>query len=557
MKNKEEKLSNYIDSLNDERKPREHGSEIETAEMEEIFKTVRLVRSLKAVNIPKGNYAKKLAKNINEKLLKEKDMKKPRKRWFYGAVAAAAVALIITLNTIQPFGKTNMVHAMEQAFSGVKAYHGVIEVIETNADGKATSLSKVEVWADKNGHYYAKGLEGYQKDLITANDGQKKWQVKPLQKEIDIFPAFPDPYSFAFELGKEINDVKNAIQTKVVGYDTVAGRAAVIIEVTPQGGSSYKIWIDKETKIPLQKLSAMEYSMQYKVHYINIDFTEAIPKELLSYKVPTGFKEINTNPEQVVNSLEEAKEIAKFAPKLLQSTIATFTENSIAVVNGIKAIKITYNSSDNKKRVSVLQKKATDEFKPAPMAVLGKINGNIAEVQTPVQNETGILQGDGIYTGVTGVSSIRWQQEGVEYAVVGNATLDELTLFVKSLTNGTVDLSISKEENLSKPKVNVTVDLKAEEGDQKNADAGHSPWKLDPAFVAQVFVSLKISPNGIQGDYPINYEELKVIQNSGREAIVEVSGNKTPIRRVYLKRLIRQDNTGIWTVIGYDPVEKK
>lgn len=97
------------------------------------------------------------------------------------------------------------------------------------------------------------------------------------------------------------------------------------------------------------------------------------------------------------------------------------------------------------------------------------------------------------------------------------------------------------------------MDLEIEKAEQKSVDAGHSPWKLDPAFVSQVFVSLKISPEGIVGDYPIEYEEFKVIKNTGKEAIVEVGGDKTPIRRVYLERLIRQDSTGIWTVVGYDP----
>ena len=110
------------------------------------------------------------------------------------------------------------------------------------------------------------------------------------------------------------------------------------------------------------------------------------------------------------------------------------------------------------------------------------------------------------------------------------------------------------EQSSIKPQVKVPVDLEAEEGAQKNADAGHSPWKLDPAFVAQVFVSLKISPEGIQGEYPIKYEELKIVQNTGKEVIIDVSGSNTPIKRVYLKRLVRQDNTGIWTVVGYDPI---
>jgi outer membrane lipoprotein-sorting protein len=554
MDSKEKKLSDYIDSLNEEKKPMEHSSVTESSEMEELLETVRLVRSLKEPSLPNVNYAETLAININNQLSKEEASRNSRKRWFYGlASAAAAVALIFTLNTIGPFSKNNMVYAMEEAFEGVKAYHGVLEVIETNRKGETAAQSKVEVWADKQGRYYVKGLEGSQKDLITVNDGRKKWQVQPEQKEVDIFTAFPDPYSFTFELGKEINNVKSAVKTKVVGDDTVAGREAAVMEVTPQGGSTYKLWIDKETKMPLQKQSAMEFSLQYKVRYTDIAFSETVPKEFFTYIVPKGYREINTNPEQVVNSLEEAKGIVGFMPTVLKNIPISFIQDNIIVVNNTKTSKIEYTSENKAKKILVLQNKASGKFKPAAMAVLGKVSNSTAEVQSPIQDEAGVLQGGGAYAGVTGLSSVRWQQEGFEYAVVGNTSIEELTLFIEGLAKGIVELS-GAEEPIGKPLVEVPADLEAEQGDQKNADAGHSPWKLDSAFVAQVFVSLKISPEGVQGDYPIAYEEFKIVQNTGKEAVVEVGGSKTPIKRVYLKRLVRQDNTGVWTVVGYDPV---
>jgi len=541
-----------------ERKPTEHGNAIESHEMEELFNTIRKVRSLKEPNIPENNYYNNLASNVNKKLIKEKALKKPRKKWLYGvSTVAASIALIFTLNTVGPFKKTNMVYAMEQAYKGVKAYHGILEVVETNAAGESVTQSKVEVWADKEGHYYVKGLEGAQKDLTTVNDGQKKWQVQPQEKEVDVFAAYPDQYSFTFELGKEIEEVKSAVKTKVIGDDIVAGRSATIMEITPQGGSTYKIWIDKETKMPLQKQTVMEYSLQYMVQYSNIDFIQSVPKELLTYNVPKGFKEVNANTDQIVTTLDEAKAIAGFTPKVIENTPASFNESSMAIVNSTKAVKISYTSKDSKKKVSILQKKADSIFKPAPMAVLGKINNCTAEIQSPIQDESGVINGGGAYAGITGISSIRWRQDGFEYAVVGDTSFEDLILFVKGLTNGEVELSLVNQQAVDKAKVEVPVDLQAEEGDQKNADAGHSPWKLDPVFVSQVFVSLKISPGGIQGDYPIKYEELKIVKNTGKEAVVEVSGNKTLVSRVYLKKLIRQDNTGIWTVVGYDPVSNK
>jgi hypothetical protein len=44
---------------------------------------------------------------------------------------------------------------------------------------------------------------------------------------------------------------------------------------------------------------------------------------------------------------------------------------------------------------------------------------------------------------------------------------------------------------------------------------------------------------------------FKLAMNNSAEAVVEVADG--PIRRVYLKRLVRQDETGIWSVTGYDP----
>ena len=97
----------------------------------------------------------------------------------------------------------------------------------------------------------------------------------------------------------------------------------------------------------------------------------------------------------------------------------------------------------------------------------------------------------------------------------------------------------------------VAIDIKKIENEQKSVDAGHSPWKLDPKFVAQVFVSLLIHPEGISGDYPINYDNLKVVQYNGIQSIVKINDENSPVSFVYLERIIRPDNTGIWTIIAY------
>lgn len=106
------------------------------------------------------------------------------------------------------------------------------------------------------------------------------------------------------------------------------------------------------------------------------------------------------------------------------------------------------------------------------------------------------------------------------------------------------------------PQVAVQYNLKIENNTQESVDQGHSPWRLDPVATTQVFVSLQISPSGIEGDYPIEQENLALLHQDQENAIIEVNDNDTEIHTVYLKRLIRQDDTGIWTVVGYDTKEK-
>jgi len=553
MDNIENRVSEYIDSLNAEKKPKEHEGAANPAELDELAGTVRLVRSLKEPVLPDENFPKRAARVVAGRLSRKPYAKKIKRVWFTGAAIAAIVVAVIMLNSILPFGNINMVYAMEQAFDGIKAYRGILEFVETDAQGNETIQAKREVWADKKGRYYVKELEGFNKGLITVNNGQKKWQIRPDEKQLYIFPAFPDPYRFTFELGKEVDQVKNALETKIVGEDSISGRKTSILEVSPKGGIPYKIWIDKETRLPLKKESAMYNSIQYRITYTEVDFADSIPAELIAYKLPDGFKEIDTHPEQLVSTLEEAAEVAGFAPEVAENIPEGYSIDSIAVATDTKVVKLNYAALDKQKRVVILQAEATGEFKPASTAVLGKVGSNVAEIQLPVAATSGILA-DGPYAGMTDSSSIRWQENGLEYAVVGNISVEELALFVKSLTSNSIEIPANDVDSSQKPQVEVQVDLEAEENDQKSVDAGHSPWKLDPVYVAQVFVSLKISPEGIQGDYPIDYENLKIIKNDGSNAIVEVIGDNTPIRRVYLKKLIRQDDTGIWTVIGYDPV---
>ena len=185
-----------------------------------------------------------------------------------------------------------------------------------------------------------------------------------------------------------------------------------------------------------------------------------------------------------------------------------------------------------------MQKKAVDKLKPDSNAILSFVGENQAEL---LSNELG--------------TSLRWQQEGMEYSVSGDGMKTDIIAFTQEIANAKVLIPEVEKNHTIEPQVPVKVDIDIEEEEQKSVDAGHSPWKLDPVFVTQVFASLLLSPEGIVGDYPISYESIEIIENNGSEAVAKIKDDNSIAKYVYLKRLVRQNETGIWTVIGYDVVE--
>lgn len=552
MVSSEERLSDFIDRLNEERKPAENEYTTESEELKDLFSAVKLVRTLKEPAMPEAGFERRLIGYVTEKLA-PKSRKNKKSRMRMAVLAAAAALLCLTAGILFPFKEKNMVSAMAEAYQDVKAYRGILEIKSANSAGETVTQAKLEVWADKKGRYYVKGLEGANANIITVNNGKRKWQIRPDQKRIYLFSPFPDSYRFIFEIGKEIDEAENALDVRRAGEAKIHGRTAEVLEVTPRSGLPYKIWVDKKTKLPVQKETAAQNAVRYTVTYAELDFYDAIPEDLLAYQAPAAYEAVDEDAELAVNDWKEAASVAGFAPPLPGALPEGFMQEGIAVVPERKLLKIYY-AKDGKK-AAFIQGKAERKFTPSPSAMLGEVDGSVAEIQSPLYEAEGILSGGNVYAGNTDLRSIRWQKDGFEYAVIGNVSLEDLGTLTEAVT-GWKFFMPAAEGKTWEPQVKVPYDLKIEENTQKGVDAGSMPWKLDPVYTAQVFVNLEISPEGISGDGPIGIEDFKMIHNDGKLAVVSVLSDKSPIEKVYLKRLVRQDPTGIWTVVGYDPAGK-
>jgi hypothetical protein len=433
-----------------------------------------------------------------------------------------------------------------------------LTITSINGEGERSIQAVREVWADKEGRYYVKELQGLEEGLITANNNREKWQLKPKDNYISLYTAFPDNYTFTFEIGKEVQQLKTAAKVTEESKTTISGQQAVLYKVTPKGGDTYSIWIDDKTGIPLKKQTALVNGVAYEVSYSDIKYTKSIPAEYLSYGDLKGYVVNREENWQICATMEEAEELSDFEIELPMVSAISYKVTEISANAEDKAIKVYYGLEGQENKVAVIER-GVDLAAKNSGAVNGVIGSMRAEILTNAaktdieanSNSVGITNGLAVesFGDQNTITSITWQQNKREYQVIGNGSMDEINVFIKGLTG---EKAVLSKESLSTPQVKVDYDIKSEEQTQKQVDAGHQPWKLDPAFVAQVFTSLLIQPEGIKGEYPIPYEDFKIIKNTGSSIIVEVDNKKSPVSKVYLKQLVRQDSTGIWTVIGYD-----
>lgn len=529
MDNNEKLISDIIDDLNEERKPRINQDNSENIEIEELLNTVKLVRSIKEPTLPDSGYPHRLANMIVDKMqnnneaqnIKQRDNEKNRsgiqinkpepkplrrQRFLTPAVALVASFLIFALF----IGRTSLfnndiVYAMEKAVGELSSYRGILKVSTKNEAGQEWMVRQIEIWSEGN-KYALRQNDG----TLTVNNGQQKWQVLPHNKEVAILPLVPDPTQNTFDLRDEAKRAKE-YPHKVVGTETIYGRETAKLEISPPGGLTYHIWVDKETNLPVQLQTAMQKALQTTYTFVSFEPNAEIDSKTFAFQIPEGYKVVENDPGQLVATIEEAAKICGFTPLLPQKT----PERIFAFQD-----RIVLDYADT----IVVERLAQGTFTPKANSALGKAAGGPLEVWW---------------------ESLRWRQDKVEIMIEG-AQREELAREIAP------DLVLpDSKQNLNQAQVKVPVDMDIVKASQQQVDSGSSPWQLDPLQVAQTFVNLQITPNGIVGEPAIGTSSFKLLANNGVEAVVEVA--EGPVKKVYLKRLVRQDESGIWSVIGYEP----
>lgn len=457
-----------------------------------LYKTVRSIKAMKEQATPAVGFEEKLLTS-----LKPAPRRRPNRWWMAAVAAAAAVVAVLVVPGLM---HADVAVAMAKAVAKVQSYHGTLEVRVANAAGAEQVVRSQEVWVDGD-RYAVKQQDG----TTTVNDGNRKWQVRPAEQLVAILPVAPDPMRLGLDLKAEGARAQQ-YPHRTIGQENVAGRPATVLEVTPPGGDAYRLWVDNETDLPVRLVTAMQNSLQTTYTFLTLNVNQPIDQKLFQLAVPSGYRTEEKDPGQQVATPSEAAARIGFVPVMAAGSqparMIAYKDRLVMEYAGAVVTEVP----------------AGGTFTPAGYAALGTAAGGPLEV----------LPG-----------SLRWRQGSVEITVQG----DRAEELARSIAPD-LKLPAAAPAQSEGPQVKVPVDMEIVRNDQKQVDGGHSPWQLDPQMVVMSFF-------GARGETGVDYPDLKVTENTGATAVVAVS--KGSIQRVYLEKLVRQDPSGIWSVVGYDP----
>lgn len=519
MDKNEKILSDYIDDLNAERTPDSIYKSDSNPELAQIVKTAQMVRSLKELVLPEPGYPQKLANAVAEKIqnhpagrgqaVKNQTTRRYLRKWVipFAAAFIAVFLLLAWVNGRTGIFNTDVVYAMEKAAAQLSSYHGVLEMSSKNEAGEEWMVRRVEFWVEGN-KYAVRQNDG----TVTVNDNARKWQIRPNSKEVALLPIIPDPTRSGWDLREEAKRAQQYPHA-VQGTEIIAGRKTTRLQISPPGGLPYYLWVDKETNLPVRLQTAMQNALQTTYTFISFEPNIKIDSGMFAYQPPVGYKVVENDPGQLAATVEEATAISKLTPLLPD-------EAPLRILAFNQRLVLDYGDT------TIIETPARGSFEPAVNSALGSAAGGVLEV---------------------GWNKLQWRQQGIQIQVEGERRVVLACQIASDLTLPDTATNLA-----GQAQVQVPVDMKIARADQQQVDAGHVPWQLDPLQVSLTFVNLKVTPEGITGEPKISEFSFKIIANNGVEAVVEVTDG--PIKKVYLKRLVRKDETGIWSVVGYDPL---
>lgn len=429
---------------------------------------------------------------VRGELLRRPAAKRSLTRWVATAAVAAVVTLVAMFLPLAP-GQRDLVLAMEQAVAQLTSFHGVIETHSTHPMAKGVRL---EVWWD--GDKYVENRPAWRE----ISDGQQKWIIFEKEKQVTLRVPIGGS-RHVYDL-RGMADWAKRNPYKVTGEEEVLDRKTTRIEGAFPDGRPFAIWIDHETSLPIKFQHTWQNGITATIAYVTFEVNPKLDPSLFTFQIPEGWSVVQD--QVAVASVEEAAAQLGFTPFTIDEKPQRLALSKGGIILDYGDTQIWQKRPDIPFHVDV-----------SDVAMVGAAAGGLAVI-----DEEAAL----------------WEQGGLLVSVYGDRWLELGRKIAPDLTppDTSKDLAAQAE-------VKVEVSRPEAEALQARADRGEK-------VTNRVLEELVYEVLGQTDETRVARPIPRMSAGNGRQAVVEMENGL--YKRLYFERVVRNDITGLWFLVGYD-----
>jgi outer membrane lipoprotein-sorting protein len=359
-----------------------------------------------------------------------------KKQWLIALSVLAMLSLLLSGCQTGPTAE-EIVAKMQEVEASTEDAHAVVEFSVQFEDVDVDMDVVVELWEKRPGKFRAEVLEAGEAELegvVSVTDGEQAWLYHPGDNVVlmgalgdiksDEIPVDPQQAIQLMEEG--IQWAMDNFDVKLAGEEELNGVATYKLVFTPKEDEEYPmpippdgtatLWVEKERWIALQAHFDGSSFGQGWVRVRSFEFNTGLDDARFQFEIPEGAKVINlADLEPTPLTLDEAREQAGF--HLLVPAYEPEGTTLIEVFKVSEAFVLRYDHSTTS--FTIVQGSLPQPMEQTP-------SGEATEITVRGQTATLITEG-------AGNSFLSWTEDGVNIAIAGHVSADEIVKVAESL----------------------------------------------------------------------------------------------------------------------------
>jgi outer membrane lipoprotein-sorting protein len=306
-------------------------------------------------------------------------------------------------------------------------------VVTTTFDVQGIEMSvTAEIWEKSPDMLRVKVLDSTEPrfaDALMVSDGQQVWLYEPARNRVEVGPVGEVETSLPQEMlsssQEAIQKVLDASNVELVGEETVAGRNAYKLTVSPKeegeeqlfpGNGTATLWVDQDQWIVLKAHYEASSFGEGGMEVQSFELNPGLAEDLFRFEVPEGATVIDIEAQRPVPmTLDEARAGAGF-PLL----VPEYVPENATLIEVFKTGDSFVLRYDHSTQVSFAIVQGPELAGPPPL-------GQAQDVSVRGQSATVISDEAG------GNTFLYWTENGVTVTVAGHINLDEALRVAESL----------------------------------------------------------------------------------------------------------------------------